>query len=426
MDCKMNILWITNIVLPEAIQLLKGQGDLKSTGGWMVGAANALTENGDVVLAVAAPSKLVSKLERIQGKKIFYYLIPYGKGNVKYNKEYEYYWKEIEKDFCPNVVHIHGTEYSHGLAYVNACGAEKVVVSIQGLVSVYERYYNDGLSKHDIIRNITLRDLIKGATLCQGRKAFQLRGKAEVDLLKKVHHVVGRTSWDKAHVWSINPKAKYHFCNETLRPEFYEGKWNYNTCTPFTIFASSCSYPIKGFHQLLKAMPIVLREYPETQIRVAGSFYPIKNFLQRMKIGGYANYLARLMRNYNLTNRITFLGPLNAEQMKAEYLRSNLYICPSSIENSPNSLGEAQILGVPIIASYVGGVSDMMRGDEEHLYRFEEVEMLASKISNIFEERDSVNTENMCKKAQIRHDASNNAIQLLGIYQLVNRNGEKD
>ena len=70
----MKVLWITNIVLPEAMQLLKGHGELKATGGWMVGAANALTDREDVVLAVAAPSKSVTRLERLNGAKTLYYL----------------------------------------------------------------------------------------------------------------------------------------------------------------------------------------------------------------------------------------------------------------------------------------------------------------------------------------------------------------
>ena len=54
---------------------------------------------------------------------------------------------------------------------------------------------------------------------------------------------------------------------------------------------------------------------------------------------------------------------------------------PSSIENSPNSLGEAQLLGVPCIASDVGGVTDMIPNKEcGIIYRFEEVELLAKHI----------------------------------------------
>ena len=80
-----------------------------------------------------------------------------------------------------------------------------------------------------------------------------------------------------------------------------------------------------------------------------------------------------------------FTGSLREDQMIAEYLNAHLFICPSSIENSPNSLGEAQLLGVPVIASYVGGVPDMVtHGETGLLYRFEEVEMLAEGIRNLF------------------------------------------
>ena len=68
-----------------------------------------------------------------------------------------------------------------------------------------------------------------------------------------------------------------------------------------------------------------------------------------------------------------------------EYQNAHIFICPSSIENSPNSVGEAQIIGVPTIASYVGGIPDMIEhGKTGLLYRFEEIEMLAHFIRTIF------------------------------------------
>ena len=105
--------------------------------------------------------------------------------------------------------------------------------------------------------------------------------------------------------------------------------------------------------------------------------------------------------------------------MKQEYLRCNVFVCPSSIENSPNSLGEAQILGVPCIASYVGGIPDMMRGDEEHLYRYEDVDALAYKIVSLFEQNGFLNTEPMRQKALLRHDAETNLNTLMNIYKSI-------
>ena len=34
------------------------------------------------------------------------------------------------------------------------------------------------------------------------------------------------------------------------------------------------------------------------------------------------------------------------KKMKEKFLNSHVFLCPSSIENSPNALGEAMILGV--------------------------------------------------------------------------------
>ena len=58
-------------------------------------------------------------------------------------------------------------------------------------------------------------------------------------------------------------------------------------------------------------------------------------------------------------DQFEFEGFLSAEKMKRLLLESNVFVCPSSIENSPNSLGEAMLLGVPCVASDVGGIADM-------------------------------------------------------------------
>ena len=90
-------------------------------------------------------------------------------------------------------------------------------------------------------------------------------------------------------------------------------------------------------------------------------------------------------------------------------------MCPSAIENSPNSLGEAQLLGVPCIAAYVGGVPDMMRGCEDNMYRFEEAEMLAEKICETFSQKSNVAIINREIPLQ-RHNSKLNAEQMYRIY----------
>lgn len=416
----MKILWITNIVFPEAQALLKGYGALKASGGWMLGAAEVLVKEKGIHLTVASISMDVNTLTCLHGEEITYYILPYGKGNTRRNRSYEPLWRKVRDAVRPDVVHLHGTEYSHGLAYLEACGVDNVCVSIQGLVSAYCYYYYYGLSRYEIFKSFTLASLIRGGIL-KGYKDFCKRGIIEKEIINRVHHIIGRTSWDRERTWAINPKAMYHYGGEILRPIFLTGAmWEYDKCTRHSIFLSQANYPIKGLHMVLKAMPLVLRHYPDATLRIAGhDISRSKGWIGKLKLSDYGNIIRKQIKKNNLRECVTFTGPLDGEEMLSEYLRANVFVCPSSIENSPNSLGEAQILGVPVLASYVGGVMDMMKGDEEHLYRFEEEEMLAYKIVKLFEAADNVDTSYMREKALSRHNPQNNVRELIMIYDSI-------
>ena len=392
----------------------------------MLGAAEALINASDIELAVATVSNRVDNLRIIEGKRIRYYLISsgnkYSGSNTTYNKKFEKQWKIIDTDFNPDIIHIHGTENTHGLAYMRACGNEKCVVSIQGMMSAYD-YYDYGLTKKQIMKNLSLSDILRCNSIFSAKRSFRNRSKYEREMIQRTHHVIGRTDWDKARTWAINPIAEYHFNNETLRSEFYtNNRWNYNQCIKHSIFLSQGSYPIKGLHQILKALPLVLQFYPDTVVRIAG-----KNIIKRPKglrelyfYSGYGNVIREIIKDKHLDNCVLFLGNLGADQMRSEYLNANLFICPSTIENSPNSLGEAQILGVPCLASYVGGTMNMISSSLcGELYRFEEVEMLAWKICKLFETSASFDNSTMIDEAKNRHDREKNATELLDIYSSI-------
>lgn len=415
----MKVLWITNILFPEAECGVSRNTEIKDSGGWLLGSANEIVKKEGIKLCVATVSPIVRELTKISGEHILYYIIPYGKGNLKYNKKYELYWKRIKDEFGPDIVHIHGTEFSHGLAYVNSCGSNNVVVSIQGLLSSCYKYYDYGLSAWQIIKNIAIKDLLRG-TIFHFKRSFKQRSFLEKALLNKVPYIIGRTDWDHAHTWSINPGAKYYFCNETLREQFYDNDviWNYDYCKKHSIFIAQAGYPLKGLHQLIKALPLVLKEYPDTQIYVAG-----KNILDNKGIkaitnyDGYGRIIKELIDKRELNAHFHFLGFLNALQMKEQYLKSNVFISLSSIENSPNSLGEAQILGVPCIASFVGGVSNMIPNEScGILYRFEDIESLAWNICKLFQYSSQFDNKEMIEISSKRHDRSENSSQLFWIY----------
>ena len=374
----MKVLWITNIMMPP---LAKAKAlPVPAIGGWMYSSLKRLFTQNDIEMAVATVynGKLydTSCIDNIK-----YYLIPLdGKKAVEYTPGIEAYWHRIHDEFHPDVVHIHGSEYPHGLAYINACGPSGVVVSIQGLISVYTRYYASGIAFSDT-KKTTFRDKIRRDGILRGQKSFEKRGRFEIELLSHVNHIIGRTEWDKAHAWAINPKAQYHHCGETLRDSFYNHRWVYEKCEPHSIFVSQASYPIKGVHMLFEALPLILHHYPDTKVYVAGYDSTVAPW---WRIGSYGKYLKKMIARLGISEHIEFTGMLDEKAMCDRYLKSNLFVCCSAIENSPNSLGEAQLLGMPYVASFVGGVPEIAGMNADVLYRFEETEMLAKKICDIF------------------------------------------
>ena len=332
----------------------------------------------------------------------------------------------FRKELCsfrPDVIHSWGVEYDHALAMVNAAEKEgylpKMVASIQGLCGFLAEHYTDGLPEA-VVKSCTFRDLIRKDNIAAQKEKFILRGQMEAAAVGKLSHVIGRTDWDREKTALMHPGVNYHFCNETLREEFYTGQWQYAACQKHRIFASSCSYPIKGFHYLLEAFVKVKKAYPDATLTVTGRTFLPGNLKSKLRMGSYEAYLAKLTRKYHLENSITFLGDLSAQQMKQAYLDANVFVLPSTMENSPNSLGEAMLLGVPCAAHDVGGVRNLMEDKTEGLICAPgDVDALTQSILKLFamEERAGGLGETARIHARKTHDPEKNLQDLMEIYQ---------
>ena len=340
-----------------------------------------------------------------------------------YLPELEESFREEIRTFQPDVIHSWGVEYHHALAMVNAAKAEgklpNMVASIQGLCRFLAEHYTDGIPER-ICRRSTFRDLLRKDNILQQQEKFRLRGNLETESLEKLCHVIGRTDWDYNCTKQINPVIRYHFCNETLRETFYEGQWNYASCVKHRIFASSCSYPIKGFHYLLEAFAQVVKVYPDATLAVTGSSFLTKDFKDKLRQSGYEAYLASLAKRYHLEEKLQFLGHLSADAMKQAYLDAHVFVLSSTLENSPNSLGEAMVLGVPSVAADVGGVRNLMHHETEgFLYESGDVKALADRIVELFamEEKVLSMTEAARSHARKTHDPETNLRTLMKIYE---------
>lgn len=439
----MRVLWICNIMLPRIAQKLGREVNNKE--GWVTGlleavlAHNASNTESAVQLGIAFP--MDKEQAFLQDALVIHqdYDVPfYGfRENVlaadTYDMAIEADMKRIMEHFKPDIIHCFGTEYPHTLAAVKCFGRpERTLVGIQGLCRVCAKGYMANLPQK-VQRSITFRDVVKKDTLPMQQQKFEERGQWELASIQGTGHVTGRTHFDKYWTERWNPKVEYHLMNETLRKEFYSGQWSMEQCTSYRIFFSQGDYPLKGFHYMLLALPQILKQYPDAEVYVAGnSLLRSNNIKGRLTISAYGRYLEKLIGKHKLAGKVHFLGRLTAQQMKEQYLKSHVFVCASSIENSPNSLGEAMILGVPVVTADVGGIPTMITAEECTMFQgfrvydcADESELmrisngLADAVCRVFAD-DAIALAKAAKAkehAQRTHDGAANNRRLIEIYE---------
>ena len=369
----MNILWLCNIIIPAIAEKLGMESTNKE--GWLSGLLDRVLkdqgENG-IALSVAFPvSRDVCREEDgIFRKDLTLEGVPVACFGFyedttrpdRYDPSLEGKLHRITEEARPDVVHCFGTEYPHTLALCRAFPRkDRVLLGIQGLCAVYAQAYFADLPQ-EVIRQVTFRDWLKQDSLRQQQEKFEKRGAMEQEAVSLAGNITGRTAWDEASTRAWKGSSRYFSMNETLRPVFYGPVWDPAGCKPHTIFLSQGDYPIKGLHYMLEALPAIAARYPDVTVCVAGnSIVEYGTWKQKLKISAYGKYLRRLLDREPVRGKVQFLGKLDAAQMLEQYLHSHLFVCCSSMENSPNSLGEAMLLGMPCVSADVGGITSLFR-----------------------------------------------------------------
>jgi glycosyltransferase involved in cell wall biosynthesis len=446
----MKVLWIGNIMLPSiADEVVDCMYEVKE--GWVTGMVNLVMdhqpENGiDFYYAFPsdpAYSGFRSKIRRGQGL-MRYFCFYEDKANPHiYSGYIEDRIQELIDEIQPDLVHCFGTEYGHTLAVARCLGdSSKLLISIQGLCSVYSKAFLANLP-HELAKRYTLRDYLKQDNIIQQKNKFEIRGEREIDAISMAGSLAGRTAFDRYYCQLWNKDAPYYVSREILRPEFYTDSWPRPDRKQHSIFVSQGDYPIKGIHYMLLAMPGILARYPDATLNVAGNnLIRRSNWKDILKRSSYGRYLLAIIAENHLNKVVNFTEPLREGEMKRMYLTSDLYVCCSTLENSPNSLGEAMLLGVPCVAADVGGIPDMFIGGVDgilyHGYRSadisfyeekegsddrevsleEQVHNLEQAVLTMWSDREKMKEygRNARAHALITHDPEKNYQELMAIY----------
>ncbi len=391
-------------------------------GGWCHELSELLMKDPETELFVFYPQKSSRTVVRGRAGELRYFgFYEEPSPELRYDKALEESLRAVLRELSPDIVHIWGTEYVHTLCMLRAYGRpERTVISIQGLIYFIGEKYTELLPER-VIRRHTFRDLIRKDSILEQKLKFLKRGEFELAALRESRNVIGRTRWDHDTVMRVNPGLKYFHGSEFLRRPFYDGEgWRYSECEKHSVFMSQSYYPVKGMHIALLIIKELKKKYSDVRLYAAGKGMIPHGLKEWLKRDSYSKYICECIKDYGLEDNICFTGSLNAEEMKERYLRSNVYLQPSVMENSSNSLGEAMILGVPCVASDAGGTGSMLRdGIDGFLYPFDEPARAAEYISELFEAGEAV--QDMCESAAeyagSLYDINKGYLEYKGIYR---------
>jgi glycosyltransferase involved in cell wall biosynthesis len=226
---------------------------------------------------------------------------------------------------------------------------------------------------------------------------------------------MGRTDWDRRMVSVLSRNSKYFHCDEIMRPGFYLQQSVQEKKHADYIILTTIRSPIyKGLETVFECKKILNEMNFQSKIlwKIAGI----------NKTDEISYLMERKYRSTFDENGIQLLGSLQESNLIEEMLGADLFVHPSHIDNSPNSVCEAMMLGMPVIATSVGGIPSIIENNTDGLLVQDgDPYAMAGAIMEMKENRDCdiKYGKNAQKKALIRHDKNKIVNNLLNIYESV-------
>lgn len=390
--------------------------------GWMISLEDEVKKHRDIDLHVAYFSETDKESFEFEGvtyhplfnprsKNPLVRILDRSKSILKIDDKLLPLMLNVVEEVRPNLIHIHGTEERFGLIqeYVKNI---PVVFSIQGLLAPYSEKYFSGLPNKAIYGFESWKDKLKLVSYRNEFKNFYERGKRECGYLKKAQYIFGRTAWDEYITGFINNQRKYYVVDEILRSQFYKKKWNKENYydKTFKIVSTISDGIYKGYETVLKTAHL-LKQYSDIDFEWYVAGYNGES--KWVKIA--EQYTKIKSDNVN----IKLLGRIDAEQLSSLLADSDVYVHVSHIENSPNSVCEAMLVGIPIVASFAGGTASLLKTKEDGiLVQDGDPYVYAGAIIHLFQHFDFAKQmgQSARVKAIERHDPQRIANQLLDAY----------
>lgn len=385
--------------------------DVKNTGSWIEALEKIFKRYlPDVELGITFEHQ--DEVFKVNRERVTYYPIHIQRTSLPKNN-YEllrpHYLKVIE-DFKPDIIHCFGTERWH---YGLMAKEVKVpfVIHIMGFMNIYDPMDEIVLHQHDYIKYFNYNPL-KYLIHKREYKTKHENQELERDVMTANKYFMGRTEWDKNIVKYYSPSSTYYHCEEAIRDEIYNSpvKWKFHSRKKIRLITIGNAGSLKGNEMMLRAAWLLKNQFHvDFEWLYTSDEYQLSFFEKVIGI------------KHDDVN-IKLIGRLSASEIVTQLADADFYIHPAIIDNSPNTVCEAQLIGTPIISTNAGGIPSLIEdGKTGFLYPYSEPHALAFKIMNLVGNKEVLEkvSENEYCVSHNRHNPESIAKNINNIYEYI-------
>lgn len=330
----------------------------------------------------------------------------------------ENHFTKVLKEFCPEVVHFHNIiglsvtiirlakEYGAktvltlhdywGFCFKNTVMKyEGVVCKDHSRCEECQPFINDGVGRHIPIK--LRQDYFKLMML-------------EVDFFVSPSQYLAEAYLKAGFYWK-----KMHVIWNGIDFNRFDSiihKKNHSSISRFSFFGHFGQH--KGVATLLDALPY-MKNTNLVRINLVGS-------------GDQAEFYRKKLAENNCSHLVKFWGKLDNSQVQQAYAETDVLVLPSIWnENQPVSITEAMAVGIPVIASNMGGIPELVEhGKTGLIFEAGNAQDLAEKMDFLIDHPEVREIFGKTAKERMRNNTFENQVRkLLTIYR-TNPPNEKD
>ena len=408
----MKILWFTNT---SSLYDNNNNNNSYNGGGWIESIEKIIRTRTDVNLGISFFH--TDKCFKSKVGQTTYYPIPVNNSKLQKAKRFVLlnndkkelgYFLRVINDFKPDLIHVFGSEQSFGLLSKHT--KIPLIIHLQGILNpILNAYYAPGSSSFDIIKQNILKPL-KLVLAFNGMKKFEYNIDRESVILSNCNFFIGRTEWDKNISNLYAPSSNYYYGSEVLRDSFYKAEpWQIKERPKLKIISTISKSPYKGFDLILKTAKLLT---VFSGIDFEWNVYGITEY----------NFWENKLGINCSDVKINLNGVVDSNSLITSIQESDIFVHPSYIDNSPNSVCEAQIIGIPVIAANVGGLSTLIKNNDTGvLIPANDPFSLVKKIIDLKNDKEQSMklSKNARNSALIRHDKVEISKALLNTYKTI-------